>query len=443
MRAGATLIISLLGSLLIAASLGTASASSGPGSDGLDDAIEDMDDSFDDGDDSSPDDFDNGPSNDDDDYGDNSGSNSGSSHGGDDDNSGTGRDFDDELRSHAGEFIYAVTESFDGEEVIEREYLWQAPARAVREAQREGFRVVSRTQLEALDVHLVRLRAPPNMGNARALALLRRLAPNAIVTPHHVYRTTGTVTFTFGSLSAPTPREAGGVIGIIDTGVERAHLADATALLTNIGPDGREARGREHGSLVAAIAITHGARVHVVDVFGESRDGSLVAPAASIAQAIDWMVARGVPVINISIQGPDNPVLNDIIRRAIARGHIIVAAAGNNGPYARPAFPAAFEGSVAVTAIDTEDRPYMRANRGSYIDFAAEGVAVRVQLGGRTVTATGTSFAAPVVAAQLSRRLDAPSREHADSALEALRSGVTDLGAPGHDPIYGWGAVPD
>jgi hypothetical protein len=445
-------MISLLGSALFAASLGPALASSGSGSGGddIDDAIEDIDDDYDhdfdvDDIDHSGNDNENdnsGPSGDDDE--DRSGSNSGSSHDdNDDDNSGSGHaSFDDEGRAAAGELLYAVTESFDGEEVLEREYLWEASDRAVREARRAGFSLVSRTQLEALDVHLVRLRAPERMSNARALTLLRRLAPGAIVTPHHVYRVTGAVASSVGVLSA-SPTRSGGVIGVIDTGVEQTHLANAGALLSHHGADGRPARPREHGSAVAAIAIAHGARVHVVDVFGDSRDGSQVAPAAAIAQAIDWMVAQGIPVINISVQGPNNPVLNDIIRRASARGHIIVAAAGNNGPYAQPSFPAAFEGAVAVTAIDTEDRPYMRANRGSYIDFAAEGVEVPVQLNGRTLTVTGTSFAAPIVAAQLSHRLRTPSPEQAASAIGALRDGVTDLGAPGHDPVYGWGAVPD
>jgi hypothetical protein len=471
MRGVAKLVISLLGSVVFAAALTSAQASPGSGGDDLDDAIEDIDgdldfdldsdqahsgsgnsddddfDPFDNDDNSGSSNDDAGSSSDNDGEQDRSGSNSGSSgRGGDDDHSGSGRRDDERDREDTSAAssvaLYAIVEGFDGEEVVEREYLWQAPSRAVSGAARAGFTVLSRTTLEALDVHLVRLRAPEGMGNARALTTLRRLAPGAIVTPHHVYRASSAATVAAGVIS-PHATTHGGVIGIIDTGVERSRLPNAAALLTQRSAAGGPARPSEHGSLVASIAIANGARVHAIDVFNESRDGGMVAAAASIAQAIDWMVAEGVPVINISIQGPENPVLNDIIARATARGHIVVAAAGNNGPYARPSFPAAFESALAVTAIDREDRPYVRANRGDYIDFAAEGVEVSVQLGDETVTVSGTSFAAPIVAAQLSRNHRAPSRENAHSVIIALRSGVTDLGAPGHDPVYGWGAVPD
>jgi hypothetical protein len=313
----------------------------------------------------------------------------------------------------------------------------------VRAAEQAGFTILSRTRLDALDINLVRLRAPDGSRNARAVATLRRLAPGSIVAPHHVYRTTGVVAIASHAVASATVVPSNAVLGVIDTGVQVDRLPSSAALLSHRRADGGAPRPREHGSLVAAIAIARGVNVHVVDVFVEGGDGSVFAPAASIAVAIDWMVARQVPVINISVQGANNPVLSDVISRANARGHIVVAAAGNNGPFARPAYPGAFEGAVAVTAIDVDNRPYVRANRGSYIDFAAEGVDVPVQLHDHAVVATGTSFAAPVIATHLAQLMPEPSPRAAANALGVLRRGVVDLGAPGHDPVYGWGAVPD
>ncbi len=445
------LFVSLLGSALFAASLGPAFASSGPGGgDDLDDAIEanddDFDDDYDDAEDDDVDDDDRDELSDDD--GDRSGSNSGSSNDGDNSGSGSsnsGRDNDHdraELSTHPA-ILYAITESPDGDEVIEREYLWEAPTRALRAAEQEGFVVLSRTRLEALDINLVRLRAPDRLSGTRAIATLRRLAPGAVVAPHHIYRATGAVAIASSAVALAPASGLNHVLGVIDTGVHIDRLPTSSALLTHRRAGGGAPRPRDHGSLVASIAIARGARVHVFDVFSEGADGSLIAPAANIAEAIDWMVAHDVAVINISIQGPDNPVLNDVIRRATARGHLIVAAAGNNGPFARPSFPAAFEGAIAVTAIDVDNRPYIRANRGDYIDFAAEGVDLPVQLNDSAVVATGTSFAAPVVAAHLAQLMPSPSPQGAAQALTALRRNVVDLGAPGRDPIYGWGAVPD
>ncbi len=89
---------------------------------------------------------------------------------------------------------------------------------------------------------------------------------------------------------------------------------------------------RTHGTLVSEIVARSGARLTIADVFGVDGDNRLIAPAAAIASAIDWMVANGVRVINISIEGPDNFVLAHVIKRALAADVAIVAAAGNGGP---------------------------------------------------------------------------------------------------------------
>jgi subtilisin family serine protease len=195
--------------------------------------------------------------------------------------------------------------------------------------------------------------------------------------------------------------------------------------------------------MVASIAISHGARVHVADVFGHSTDGSLAASAERIAAALDWMVANRIAVVNISVEGPNNAVLQEMVRRAAEHGHIIVAAAGNGGPAARPTFPAAFDGVLAVTAIDESDRPYVRANRGAYVDFAAHGVNVRVDVGDTTAEVSGTSFAAPVIAAQAAAHLQAPSPAESARVVNRLRNQAEDLGAPGRDNTFGWGALRD
>ena len=108
---------------------------------------------------------------------------------------------------------------------------------------------------------------------------------------------------------------------------------------------------------------------------------------------------------------------------------------------ATPAFPAAFERSIAVTAIDGNDRPYVRANRGGYIDFAEHGVNITVPTGGDDLVVSGTSFASPLVAARIAAQLQAPSVERARAILADLRARALDLGDPGHDVIFGWGAV--
>ena len=98
---------------------------------------------------------------------------------------------------------------------------------------------------------------------------------------------------------------------------------------------------RAHGTAVAQLAASQSATVAVADVFGVDRRNQLVAPAELIAAALDWMLAQHVRVVNISIEGPYNAVLDFVVQDAIARGTVVVAAAGNGGPSAAPAYPAA------------------------------------------------------------------------------------------------------
>jgi subtilisin family serine protease len=129
---------------------------------------------------------------------------------------------------------------------------------------------------------------------------------------------------------------------------------------------------------------------------------------------------------------------------ATARGHLIVAAVGNDGPAAAPLYPASYPDVVGVTGVDSQQRVLMEACRGKHVDFAAVGVnqnaAIPVQA---YAPVRGTSFAAPVVAGLLAARLPEPNKVAAESAIRELTSQARDLGARGPDTVYGQGFVGD
>ena len=259
-----------------------------------------------------------------------------------------------------------------------------APA-AIARARGNEFSVLEEEAAPALGGALVRLSVPDGMHIEEAVATLHERAPDLLVTPNHIYHG-AQASFTQSGVSARShaPR-ATGVLGMIDTGVDLSMIDAPQAVLGQHAFAGAQTVGRQHGSTVAALAIAHGMRVQVADVFANGSDGSLVASSASIAAALSWMIDNRIPVINISIEGPNNALLGELVRRAAERGHVIVAAAGNGGPLARPAFPAAFDGSIAVTAIDAAGHPYRHANRGEYIAFAAPGVDIDVTSGGHVI----------------------------------------------------------
>jgi subtilisin family serine protease len=159
----------------------------------------------------------------------------------------------------------------------------------------------------------------------------------------------------------------------------------------------------------------------------------------SLVRALDWLMTSGVDTINISLAGPPNRLLETALTRASASGVMILAAAGNGGPVAEPMYPAAYDSVVAVTAVDASGKVFRLANRGTYLDLAAPGVAlVHARAGGGYSASSGTSFAVPfaTTAAARLRQLQ-PDQD----VIQTLFSSAEDIGPPGRDEIYGYGLL--
>ncbi|MEO1458563.1 MAG: S8 family serine peptidase, partial [Pseudomonadota bacterium] len=171
----------------------------------------------------------------------------------------------------------------------------------------------------------------------------------------------------------------------------------------------------------------------------ETAHGAALADTVSVLRGLDWAVASRARVVTLSLAGNDNRALATAIR-AVAGRINIVAAAGNGGPRSSPAYPAAYPEVLAVAAVDRRLRPYRNGNRGDYIDLAAPGVDVLSAGSTETRTWSGTSFAVPYVAAAL-LRARALTRGDAAAARALLQAGARDLGAPGHDEVFGHGLV--
>ena len=318
------------------------------------------------------------------------------------------------------------------------------PAREALAAR--GFIPRDDVVLNALEARVTKLAVPAGMEAVAALELARSIDRDGTYDLGHFY---GLVYATSGkrekrAKNRPAKDAAGHqpfAIGLIDTAIEsRGNLA-------SVAVESRDFAGApgvtpaDHGTAIASILAQEGARqLTVANVFHSDGRHSFTSPEA-IGRALAWMVERHVPVVNISLTGPRNAILDALVQRAIARGTIIVAAAGNGGPAAPPAYPAALPNVVAVTAVDSREQVYRYANHGPYISLAALGVAVPAQLAdGKVGNFTGTSFAVPHIAARLATCATtvAPSNTACVNRLE--RSAV-DLGPPGRDDIYGYGLI--
>lgn len=302
-----------------------------------------------------------------------------------------------------------------------------------------GFRILHDERIEDLQLHVVTL-APPGGDNTReGLMRLRRIAPEGAFDYDHVFEPAGAARPASGGSAATASVPIGqAVVGMIDGGVS-AHPSFRSASIEQRGFAASGARPSGHGTAVASLIVgsdgrfqgaARGVTLLVADVYGgDPTEGSAVA----IARALGWLTARGARVINISLVGPANPLLERAVAAARARGILLVAAVGNDGPAAPPAYPASYRGVVAVTAVDSRNRALPEAGKALHLDFAAPGSEMAAALPGSGYAAVrGTSFAAPLVTARLI------ATGGGESAIEAVsREAVRGRGRLGRGIVCG------
>ena len=313
--------------------------------------------------------------------------------------------------------------------------------RDITAMQQQGFRLIAIEDLAALGSRISRLAAPDNLDAAGALSEAQRIAPEGTFDYTHYYRMQfNPAGDTPTGPAASLPQRAGSLtVGMIDTGVMgHPSLRRAEVAIRDFGDPG-SAVPTAHGTAVASILVSEGTRnLYVANVF-RGTNGEPYTSADALARALDWLVSLRVPVVNMSLAGPRNAILDRLIMQSVTRGTLIVAAAGNGGPGAPPAYPAALSQVVAVTAVDQRDHVYRYANQGSYITIAARGVdEPAADTTGGISRFSGTSFATPHVAAWLARCL---GDDRPVICARNLRTTARDLGEPGRDPVYGHGLL--
>jgi subtilisin family serine protease len=330
----------------------------------------------------------------------------------------------------------------------------------------QGFTLVRTQQITLLGATLARLRVPSRVGRRQALDMARRLVPTASFANNDLYRRLVFSSYRPSGGSCGLHCEAFEItgwtlsagrcavnvsIGVVDTAVDLSHpsLTGTRVTVHTIRSPDRPPSSMDHGTAIVSllvgkadsevVGIIPGARVLVADAFhGRGRVSS--ADAFDLIAAIDWLVSEGIKVVNLSLSGSDNVHLQRTIARVQAQGVLLIAASGRPDRSRTSGYPAKYPGVIAVSAVDNRLRPSRLAIRGEHIAFVAPGASIAVArrpFGVRRVE--GTSFAAPFVSAAYALGL-AHGQSHSGLTNLLVRS-AKDLGAPGRDPVYGWGLV--
>lgn len=340
----------------------------------------------------------------------------------------------------------------------------------------QGFVVLERADLAVLGTTVRRFQVPNGVSLQEARDTIRALPNGETADFNHFYRT-GQDDPARGAVSDDAPMCDGlhcpardlidwpaglaatgcgaqVTMGIVDTGLNIDHevLAGAEIDLTRMAPEDYSPSAAVHGTAVAAILVGDpesrvpgllpGLPLVAVDAFHKTA-GDERADAFTLVRAIDHLAENGVQVINLSLAGPPNTVLEDTLLELTRERRIpVIAAVGNDGPRAEAAYPAAYDNVIAVTAVDRSGTVYRRAIRGSHVALAAQGVDVWTAAsveGARWKT--GTSFAAPFVTAATALLLQREPTLTPEQIRARLTASARDLGTEGFDETYGHGLL--
>jgi subtilisin family serine protease len=307
---------------------------------------------------------------------------------------------------------------------------WSPSAAALQAAATAGLTITRKQDYAELGQQLVVLRVPPHASTASLLQQLRALDPDGVYDFNHVYTGSG------GSEQPANPARPASAegndqaqtrVGLVDSGVDSAHPVFEDVNIKRWGCDGQP-HPAPHGTAVAALMVGRseyfhgaapGAGLFAADIYCDSAVGGSV---DRIIAALAWLAQQEVGVINISLVGPDNAALARAVAAMQARGHLLVAAVGNDGPAAPPLYPASYPGVIGVSGVDRRGRPLPEAACGPQVAFAAPGSQMVSAVPGAPPyrQVRGTSYAAPIVAGLLARRLPRPDARLAKQAVAEL-----------------------
>lgn len=323
----------------------------------------------------------------------------------------------------------------------------------VRQAASErDYAFVSQKRLDGLKLVMLSFERPENVTAKQAINALEAAVPGTTVGVNHAYRlqqanpatdrrtyANAALNWTSGTCRATQP------VGLMDTGIDRTapQLAQARVFARRFASGAPAAA--THGTHVASV-LADGTRlkdltIYSADVMSVDAGFGVAGGAEALIRALDWFAANDVRVVNMSMSGPYNKLLDVAVTAANKRGMILVAAVGNSGPNVAAQYPAGFPSVIAVTAVDAKQRLYRQAVRGAHVDLAAPGVDIFVPsaTGGQYVT--GTSMAAPMVTARIIAERGLKDARDAQALLPMLSDQAIDLGVKGIDPKFGAGLI--
>ena len=174
----------------------------------------------------------------------------------------------------------------------------------------------------------------------------------------------------------PLSRGDGVRIAIIDTGADVKHLDLRGAVVKAVNyvdSDEKQFRRDRHGTevagVIAAVANNHqgivgvapGAHLMIFKSCWQLQDGNDAAHCNSftLAQGLVAALDARAQVVNLSLTGPDDPLLHELIKEGLRRGILFVGAAPNGAPTLEDQLTSQ-AGVIEVDSVESQPLPDAR-----------------------------------------------------------------------------------
>ncbi len=220
---------------------------------------------------------------------------------------------------------------------------------------------------------------------------------------------------------------------IVDTGIRYTHHdfgGRASFGFDAYGADGSDCHG--HGTHVAGIVggSKYGVAKDVDLVSVRVLDCAGSGTTSAVLAGLDWVLAnaRRPAVVNMSMSGDPDALIDGAIRRLHDGGVSVVVAAGNNGADACAYSPGRAPEALTIAATTWNDSRPMYSNYGDCVDWFAPGNTITsdaIATDTSTAVRSGTSMAAPHTTGAVALYLERAPAASAEQVRTALASWTT------------------
>lgn len=186
--------------------------------------------------------------------------------------------------------------------------------------------------------------------------------------------------------------------------------------------------------------VAPGATLYGVKVF-QLTNGQCLASTSYQTAGLNWAVANGSRVVNISIGGTTSSAAYQNAITAARNAGVVIAAANGNAGTCPPLFPGRADNLLGVASVGQGLQRSYFSNCGPTTDLSGPGEGVESTMpGGGYGSKSGTSMASPHVAGAAALVMSAEPSLSADSVISLIRLSALPLGAQPND-YTGYGLV--